>query len=232
MYINSKITKEEGFTLEEYTIYANEYLKKDTKAYYTLDYYGGEYSEDTKFILVLKNMFDNYNVSALNNARDKAETILKQALSEIMKKEKLIICTVVAIPRAKAYNTYLPQQLYLIDAISNAAQSFNNVIDGTTYIRRHINTKTTHIRSRDIGRTTAQGKIPNVKNANDGPEPYPGITKDTCKINTSYIKGQTVILVDDIYTKTCNVDEDCIQALYDAGAKEVIFYSFAKTARR
>lgn len=220
-------------TVEEYIIYAdNYYLKKDTKAYYTLDYYGGENTADTQFIRDFKDTFNEKSINILNSAKEKAKSILTEALSEIMDKENISVCTVVAVPRAKAFNTYLPQQLYLIDSISNAAQAFNNIIDGTTYIRRHTNTKTTHIPNRDVGRMTAQGNIPYGKNANDGPEPYPGITQDTCYINSTYIKGQTIILVDDIYTATCNVDEDCIQALYNAGAKEVIFYSFAKTVRR
>ncbi len=219
--------------MEEHIIYADYcYLKKNTKAYYTLDYYGGGYSADTEFIRTLKNTFDGERIAALNAARTRAERILTPALREIMDREKFDICTVVAVPRAKAFNTYLPQQLYLIDAISNSAQSFNNIIDGTAYITRHTNTKTTHIRRRDVGRMTAQGNICSADNANDGPEPYPGITQDTCRIDATYIKGQTIILVDDIYTANCHVDEDCIQALYNAGAKVVIFYSFAKTVRR
>lgn len=216
--------------MEEHIIRANEYLSTETKGYYTLDYYGGENSEDTKFILTLKNTFGKYTTSELINAHDKAVEILKQAFSEIIKKENLLDCTVVAIPRAKAYDTYLPQQLYFIKAISNAAQSFNSVIDGTNCIRRYINTKTTHL-PRDLGRKTARGNIYKGENANDGEKPYPGITSDTCYINTNYIKGQTIILVDDIYTKNCNIDEDCIQALYNMGAKKVIFYSLARTYR-
>ena len=219
--------------MEKYIIYAdNNYLNKNTKAYYTLDYYGGEDSEDTQFIRDFKDTFDEKRSNVLNSAKAKAISILKQALSEIMDKENIGACTVVAVPRAKAFDTYLPQQLFLIDAISSAAKSFNNIIDGTTYIRRHTNTKTTHIRSRDVGRMTAQGNIPPGENANDGPEPYRGITQDTCHISLTNIKGQTIILVDDIYTVNCHVDEDCIQALYNAGAKEVIFYSLAKTVRR
>lgn len=216
--------------MEKYTIYANNILKKDTKAYYTLEYRGGDNGKDTQFIRDCKNTFGDLDIQVLNDAKNRAEAILKQALSEIVRIEKLNVCTVVAVPRAKAYNTYLPQQLYLIKAISNAAQSFDNVIDGTTYIRRHTNTKTTHL-PRELGRKTAYGNIYKGENANDGDNPYLGITRDTCYIKTDYIKGQTVILVDDIYTKSCNVDEDCIQTLYDAGAKDVIFYSLAKTVR-
>lgn len=213
--------------MESYIIYANDYLGKDTNAYFSL-YYIDKYNVDTKFILTFKNTFGWEKIYDLINAKAKAEAILIRDLSEIINLENLGTCTIVAVPRAKALNTYLPEQLYLIDAISKAAQSINNVIDGTSYIQRYKNTKTTHLDS-DIGRMTVQGNIPRGENANDGDEPKPGITLDTCKIRADKIKGQTIILVDDIYTPTRNIDEDCIQALYDLGAKRVIFYSFAKT---
>ena len=62
--------------------------------------------------------------------------------------------------------------------------------------------------------------------------PYPGITNDTCIIENDLIQGGTIILVDDIYTENVNIDEDCVQALYDAGAEKVVFYAVAKTRRK
>ncbi|WP_211296601.1 hypothetical protein [Neisseria iguanae] len=38
--------------------------------------------------------------------------------------------------------------------------------------------------------------------------------------------------IDDIYTKTINVDEDCIQALLDCGAEKVILYTIARTKHK
>lgn len=43
------------------------------------------------------------------------------------------------------------------------------------------------------------------------------------------IKDKNIILVDDIYTPNVNVAEDCIQTLFDLGAKDVILYVIAKT---
>jgi len=45
------------------------------------------------------------------------------------------------------------------------------------------------------------------------------------------IKNKDIILVDDIYTISANVDEDCIQFLLDNGARTVIFYAIAYTDR-
>ena len=89
------------------------------------------------------------------------------------------------------------------------------VEDGTNYLRRHINTKTTHL----------SNPVPNYNN--DGDLPYPGITEATCRISPD-IKGKNILLVDDIYTPGVNVDEDAITALLRAGARSVAFYAVAK----
>ena len=64
---------------------------------------------------------------------------------------------------------------------------------------------------------------------NDGRAPYVGITRDTCQINVSKIIGKKIILGDDVYTEGKNIAEDCAQALFDLGAKDVILYAVAKT---
>jgi len=58
---------------------------------------------------------------------------------------------------------------------------------------------------------------------------FPRITKATCHINADMVRDKVVILVDDIYTPKVNVDEDCAQALLDAGAKRVILYVIGRT---
>ncbi len=65
----------------------------------------------------------------------------------------------------------------------------------------------------------------------DGEMPYPGITKDTCIISEN-IRGKDILLIDDLYTKTINIDEDAIQALLDYGAKSVVFYAVGKTVTK
>lgn len=65
---------------------------------------------------------------------------------------------------------------------------------------------------------------------NDGPEPYPGITEETCAISPN-VKAMNILLVDDIYTPGVNIDEDCINALLKMGAKTVTFYAVGKVNR-
>ena len=47
-----------------------------------------------------------------------------------------------------------------------------------------------------------------------------------------HIQELQKILIDDLYTASVNIDEDAIQALFDNGARSVIFYSLGKTIRR
>ena len=54
--------------------------------------------------------------------------------------------------------------------------------------------------------------------------PYPKITVNTCEISNN-VKDKDILLIDDLYTNSVNIDEDAIQALYDKGAKSVVFYS-------
>ena len=42
---------------------------------------------------------------------------------------------------------------------------------------------------------------------------------------------KNILLIDDVYTKDVGIDEDAIQALFDHGAKSVIFYSVGKTLK-
>lgn len=128
--------------------------------------------------------------------------------------------TVVAIPRSKAENEYASTQQYFRRGVQEAVEELRNeenlnLIDGSHFISRHTNTKTTHLSKSD-----------NVEN--DGEMPYVGITKDTCTISNQ-VAGKDILLIDDIYTLDVNIDEDAIQALYDMGAKSVRFYSVCKT---
>ena len=125
--------------------------------------------------------------------------------------------TICVIPRAKAETEYQPQQLLfratIKETIEQLKQKFHYALeDGTNYIIRHTNTRTTHLQDHDT----------------DGEKPYPRITCETCTISEN-VYGKSILLIDDIYTSNVNIDEDAIQALYDSGARKVLFYTIAKT---
>ena len=134
-----------------------------------------------------------------------------QKISQLLELKSLTVCV---IPRAKA--NYLKSQLLFKSTIGNVVNKINSLYNGIDYITRYINTKTTHFKR----------PIPNYNN--DGREPYPGITNDTCEIS-SEVRGKDILLIDDLYTKTVNIDEDAIQALLNNGANSVTFYSIGRT---
>ena len=214
-------------TLRSFKIYSNEYLNVETKGYHREDYTNFEKPGNPDFINYLKNTYNNYDISVLEKAKSTVIGILKEDLPQVMKENGLSNCVIVAIPRAKRYETYTWRQLMLIEAISEAAEAISGAEDGTQVIHRHTSTRTTHLRP-ETPRTRADG----IRELNTGDSPYPGITKNTCTIDASKIKGKDVILIDDIYTRTVNIDEDAIQALLDNGAKRVVFYAIAKTKGR
>lgn len=96
-------------------------------------------------------------------------------------------------------------------------------IDGVDYINRIKDVSTTHL----VNSPLAQIYLPNLCKCD---KPYPGITKDSCFISDK-VANQTILLIDDIYTLGVGVVEDCIQALYDKGAKRVIFYVVGRTEK-
>lgn len=204
--------------INEFIIDRNGYLKRSIPGYYHQLYTGFRQPGNPDFLNTLKNTFDSESHRNLVEARDKVIEILIEDIPEILADSSWSNCMLVGVPRAKSLKSFSNSQLMLREAIRIAANNIHGVIDGTDCIKRVVNTRTTHLR-------TATG-IPN-----DGDEPYPGITVATCLIDKNRIMNQNIILIDDIYTRNVNIDEDCIQALLDNGANKVIFYSIGYTRR-
>lgn len=155
--------------------------------------------------------------------RNEVTKCVEQDLVAIRNSERLQHAVVVTVPRSKANmpNNQMGFRLAVQEGVNGLRRrGFREFEDGTFCIERHTNTRTTHIRK----------EVTNFDNSGD--MPYVGITKATCHIDARTVKGKTVILVDDIYTRTVNIDEDCMQALYDAGAERVILYVVAFTRRQ
>lgn len=143
-------------------------------------------------------------------------------------KEDFIVCVV---PRAKPNKSthfkdfirkvQIDLELFSTDEVGE--EFYGDCFREVNFITRILPTRTTHFPTSD-----------------GGDNPYPGITKDTCAIFEKGIRGQNVLLIDDIYThhhrnpqtgkkEIVGVDEDCLQVLLDYGAKKVAFYALAKT---
>ncbi|MBR8709736.1 phosphoribosyltransferase [Bacteroides pyogenes] len=199
------------------------FLTKQIQAYYHADYHGGSQEQRNtagtveNIITTLKNQFQRESKDILFQAGKRLITILNSDLPQILqntKKEELVVCV---IPRAKAEKNYIPAQLVFKKAIKECVAKLKGFTDGTDYIVRHTDTRTTHLDKSGYG--------------GNGNLPYPGITKDTCTISDK-VNGKDILLIDDLYTESVNIDEDAIQALLDNGARSVTFYSLGKTIRK
>jgi len=204
--------------MTRFTIEHNNFLEQDIQAFYNTDFGGIQLPNNPNYLYKLKNdPHHNWSDYRLQEAQQEFLRVLFNDLPEISRqinKNPLIVCVV---PRAKAENNYKPNQLLFKATVSMAIKRLgNNFSDGTNYIKRHTNTKATHIRRPVEGYN------------NDGSVPYVGITNATCHISKD-VFGKDILLIDDIYTKTVNIDEDAIQSLIDNGANSVSFYAIGKT---
>jgi hypothetical protein len=209
--------------MRRFIIQVNEYLTQNIVAFYHSDYHGGsaELRQTTgtveNVICTLKNQFQDRDNYVLQIAADALIAILKTDLPQILEETGKSNLTVCVIPRAKTEHFYSENQKLFRERISDAVSKLNGYSNGTTYIKRHTNTRTTHMNKSGYG--------------GDGDLPYPGITKNTCSISYE-VRGKDILLIDDLYTRSVNIDEDAIQALLDNGANSVIFYAVGRTAPR
>lgn len=200
--------------MQSFIIQANEYLSKNIQAYYHQDYTTFGAAGNPDYLNHLKNQFGDTDDSTLQNGIDALKKILEVDFPKIKCIHSNINLAVCVIPRAKIESSYSANQKLFKKALSVIVDKQSGFSNGITYIFRHTNTRTTHMNRSGYG--------------GDGNMPYPGITNDTCKISDE-VEGKDILLIDDIYTKTINIDEDAIQALLDKGARNVYFYAVGKT---
>lgn len=201
--------------MNKFIISKNEHLRYNIQGFYNNEYHGGGNwrinGTIENILTTLKNDITPHSNQALQVAVNHLKKILIEDFSKIsnfVNSKNILVCVV---PRAKV--RYRQNQLLFKATVKEVVSNISNFYDGTDFIIRVKNTRTTHRNRAGYG--------------GDGDMPYPGITKNTCHI--SNIKGKDILLIDDIYTKSINIDEDIIQALFDNGANSVIFYAVGKT---
>jgi len=205
-----------------FTIVANPpLLSLNIQGFYHTDFGGVELPNNPNYLYKLKNdPHHNWTDQRIQEAQQQLLRVLLNDLPSVLNQVGIRPLTVCVVPRAKADNTYRPNQLLFKATVRNAViQLGNDFIDGTNYITRHTNTRTTHLRN------AMEGFV------NDGRAPYTGITMETCNFSNN-INGRNILLIDDIYTRTVNIDEDAIQALLTNGANSVTFYAIGNTIAR
>ncbi|MEC4005929.1 hypothetical protein OX283_014765 [Flavobacterium sp. SUN052] len=203
-----------------FTIQRNNFLTQNIQGFYHTDFGGVELPNNPNFLYKLKNdPHHNWSALRIQQAQQEFRNALIIDLPAILAQVNKNSITVCVVPRAKAENTYRANQLLFKSTIKLVVETLAGFNDGTNYIQRHTNTKTTHIRQPVEGFN------------NDGLLPYVGITNATCHISDDVI-GKDILLIDDIYTRNVNIDEDAIQALLTKGASSVTFYAIGNTVLR
>jgi predicted amidophosphoribosyltransferase len=204
--------------MNQYIINSNNYLSSNTKAFFHVPYTRMGSPGNPDYLNDLKNTFNSFPETKLRSAVQELQNALREDLPQILDFLRLNALVVCVVPRAKSENSYGANQKLFCTTVQTVVRQLPGFVDGTSYLRRHTNTKTTHLRK----------EVPNY--TNDGPEPYQGITAQTCDISPQ-VKDKNILLIDDIYTPGVNIDEDAIQTLRQAGANNVTFYSVGKVER-
>lgn len=199
----------------QFIILANDYLSRNTNGFYHVPYTRMGNPGNPNYLNDLKNTFNNFTQQRLLNAAQELRNVLNEDLPQIFQLLGFDLITVCTVPRAKTEDSYHENQQLLRATVQSVIRRSRGYFDGTTYIRRHTNTRTTHLRK------PIRGYI------NDGPLPYPGITEQTCQISPE-VAGRNILLIDDIYTPDVNIDEDTINAMINMGARTVTFYAVGK----
>lgn len=202
-----------------FIIEQNHFISKNIQGFYHTNFGGFDFPNNPNFLYRLKNdHHHNWTTEDLKKAIIEFANILNVDLPKIQSQLNISALTVCVVPRSKADNSYHTNQLLFKATIKHVVNKLG-LIDGTNFIVRHTNTKTTHLRKPIVGFD------------NDGDSPYKGITNATCTISNEVI-GKDILLIDDIYTKTVNIDEDAIQSLITKGAKSVAFYAIGNTVSK
>jgi len=199
----------------EFRINANDHLFRDTLAFYHVRYTRMGSPGNPDYLNHLKNTYNNFTERKLRSAVEDLARVLRTDLPKIKARLKFSELHVSVVPRAKAEEAYHANQQLFRSTVQSVVRTIPGLIDGTRYLRRHTNTRTTHLRQ----------PIPNY--SNDGPEPYPGILADTCDISAE-VRDRHILLIDDIYTPGVNIGEDAIETLMRNGASTVTFYAVGK----
>jgi hypothetical protein len=127
------------------------YIKKVIDAFYHSDYQAGnserreEIGTVENIITTLKNSFRDKSVRVLLQAKSNLTDILKNDLPQILQKTGKTNLTICVIPRAKAESSYFQDQLFFKQTVKNTIDTLKSFSDGTNYIIRHTDTRTTHL---------------------------------------------------------------------------------------
>ena len=201
--------------MNRFIISANSYLSKNVTAFFNVPYVRMGNPGNPNYLNNLKNTFNDFLQETLQSSVQELKTTLQADLPQVLRSlvyKEMVVCVV---PRAKSEGSYHANQQLFRSTVKAVVIETPGFVDGTNYLCRHTDTKTTHLRN------------PVQNYTNNGADPYPGILKSTCDISPN-VAGKDILLIDDIYTPGINIDEDAISSLLKSRASSVTFYAVGK----
>lgn len=205
-----------------HTIPSNTFLERDISGYFHDKYVptreGGS-SFSSKILKIKSDADESIMDHMANIIANDLDTLV--GICQEHSNERPLVLTV---PRSKPDDYWQEKERKFRPTVSRALERSKREVggapekwmqDGVNYIIRVKPTQTTH--RAHLG-----------EEENTGPAPYVGITGDTCRLDGD-VEGRFVILVDDIYTESKGIVEDCAQFLFDNGATDVVIYTLGMT---
>lgn len=190
--------------------------KTEVHGYFHDEYYGMSSPDNRiRFVNVLKNDLQQFSQEQILDSEKRLAAAIHADLAWITRTYGAL--TLVGVPRSKSEESYPWAKMGLKRALRRAVSENALLSDGLDFIVRHTDTLCTHRSYWGYGGL--------------GEGPRPGLLTDTCRLASGLV-GCDVLLVDDIYTPNCGIDEDAMAAVLNAGARSVVFYAVGFTVSR
>ena len=196
------------------------FSSQDVPLFYHEGYVRFQERGRTAYINFLK-MEERFQDAILIASKDHLREILRIDLPLVLARSGVARLTFVCVPRAKHEGFYDVAQQSLRTTVAEVVRTLPGYEDGTNWIKRVVDTKTTH----------RHQNMFYLGKPNEGKMPYAGISRDTCTFDPR-IAGRDLVLFDDIYTRGVGIDEDLVQTLLDLGARSVRMYCLARAGQR
>ena len=132
--------------MNKFTIQPNLFLKQPIQAFFHENFYGAKanHPNNPNYLYRLKNdPHHNWTDYQLRVATAQLADALRTDLAQIQQDTNINPLTICIVPRAKADIIYRPNQLLFRATVKQVINELSGFEDGTNYITRHTNTRTT-----------------------------------------------------------------------------------------
>ena len=199
--------------MKEFVLEKNAFLDRNIRGFYHAKWYGSKKSKSLRYLEIIKQSPSNRQKQwRIDNASEVLYETLMQDLQHISRRMSNQSLTVCVSPGTKKDSLYGEEPRIFQQIVSSCANKLLDFFDGSSFIQRNkskffifMNTPVNHLINRVRG-------------------DYRGEALDNCEFSEE-IKGRDILLVNEVYYKIINHDEDMVQALFEKGARSVTFYA-------